>query len=227
MPEHTAVTLTPKGEQTRERLYQTALELFLSKGYHTTTMRDIAEAAGCSLGLTYRYFRSKEDLVLALYRRSTEETSAHVAALPHAPIAQRFTHVMRAKIAQVQPYRPLLQAIMGAAMSPDHQIGVLSPHTTDIRVQAQQAFLAAVENATDAPHGRQVRELSTVLYAAHLAILLYWLYDKTPGCRSTDEIIKFASDSLRFGRRLLRLPPFAGLLSRLVRAIDPLFGMES
>lgn len=213
-----------KGERTRERLYQTAIELFLSQGYEATTMRDIAEAAECSLGLTYRYFRSKDDIVLALYRRSTLETSTAAENLPHAPLATRFSALLHAKLNEIRPYRALLQSIMGAAMSPQHPIGVLSDHNAGIRALAQTSFLQAVAGATDAPNAQQTQELGTLFYAAHLGILLFWLYDKTPNQRATNEIIAFAVDLLKVGRRLLRLPPFARLLTRLVRAIEPMFG---
>src|SRR5687767_7188220 len=95
------VVLTPKGERTRELILDTALGLFVEKGYDATTMRDIAAAADCSLGLTYRYFARKEDLVLSLYRRLAQELEAEVRALPAAPLANRFEQAMRAKIALV------------------------------------------------------------------------------------------------------------------------------
>jgi AcrR family transcriptional regulator len=63
-----AIRRTPKGTMTQQRILDAALALFASKGYEATTMRDIAAAADCSLGLTYRYFASKEDLILELYR---------------------------------------------------------------------------------------------------------------------------------------------------------------
>ena len=69
----TNTRLTAKGERTREHILNHALRLFIDRGYDETTMRDIAAAADCSLGLTYRYFARKEDLVLALYRRLAEE----------------------------------------------------------------------------------------------------------------------------------------------------------
>ena len=62
-----------KSEQTREHILETALDLFAEKGYAETTMRDIAGAADCSLGLAYRYFARKEEFILALYERMTNE----------------------------------------------------------------------------------------------------------------------------------------------------------
>ena len=58
------LTLTPKAQETRQRIFDTAVKLFMEKGYEETTMRDIAAEAGCSLGLAYRYFESKEVVVV-------------------------------------------------------------------------------------------------------------------------------------------------------------------
>lgn len=40
-----------------------AVELFVDKGFHKTTTREIARAAGISNGLLYEYVRSKEDVL--------------------------------------------------------------------------------------------------------------------------------------------------------------------
>jgi AcrR family transcriptional regulator len=42
MPDETEATLTPKGEQTRALILDTALALFQEYGYEQTTMRAIA-----------------------------------------------------------------------------------------------------------------------------------------------------------------------------------------
>lgn len=42
---------------------KTALELFANEGYHQTSMSKIAQKAGISKGLTYNYFKSKEELI--------------------------------------------------------------------------------------------------------------------------------------------------------------------
>src|SRR5262245_34534909 len=110
----TTKLFTPKGEQTREHLLETALQLFLSHGYEATTMRDIANTAGCSLGLTYRYFDHKEELVLALYQRLARTLEAKVQALPPAPLVERFRQAMQAKLALVALYREPLGALFGA-----------------------------------------------------------------------------------------------------------------
>ena len=87
--------LSQKATLTRQRIIDTALQLFAAKGYDQTTMRDIAAEAGCSLGLTYRYFASKEDLVLELYRWLAVQLEELVDVLPATSIADRFHHLMR------------------------------------------------------------------------------------------------------------------------------------
>lgn len=218
--------LTRKGEQTRDHILDTALDLFISKGYHLTTMRDIAAAAECSLGLTYRYFARKEDLVLALYRRLAEKLASHVQALPPAPLATRFRQIMRIRLAQISPYRELFTAILGAVLSPQNELGVLGTHTVDVRTQEQNAFRLIITGATDAPGEGQARDLAIVLYAAQLCLLLFWFYDHSSGSRNTEALLELACDMLGLMRRLLRLPPLANALTRLARTIEPVFKPE-
>jgi AcrR family transcriptional regulator len=55
-----------KGARTRAALIEAAYQLFNSRGYHATSMRDIAEAAGLALGGIYNHFQSKEDIFAAM-----------------------------------------------------------------------------------------------------------------------------------------------------------------
>ena len=58
--------LETKGERTRTALLEAGYELFVTQGYHATSTRDIAAAAGLAVGGIYNYFRSKEDIYLEL-----------------------------------------------------------------------------------------------------------------------------------------------------------------
>ncbi|HEX3795103.1 MAG TPA: helix-turn-helix domain-containing protein [Acidimicrobiales bacterium] len=53
-------------EQRRQQLFTVALELFARRGYRSTTMDDIAEAAGVTKPLVYQHFSSKRALYLEL-----------------------------------------------------------------------------------------------------------------------------------------------------------------
>jgi AcrR family transcriptional regulator len=54
-----------KKEHVRTTIQKEALRLFLKQGFDETTVEQIAEAAGVSPASVYRYFMSKEDLVVS------------------------------------------------------------------------------------------------------------------------------------------------------------------
>lgn len=57
---------TPKGKRTRAHLLAAARRVFSRAGYVTLRMQEVADEAGMSMGAVYRYFRSKDDMFLAL-----------------------------------------------------------------------------------------------------------------------------------------------------------------
>jgi len=52
----------------KELILKTAQELFLTKGYHGTSIRDIARKAAVSLGGIYAHYQNKENIYLELLR---------------------------------------------------------------------------------------------------------------------------------------------------------------
>jgi AcrR family transcriptional regulator len=212
--------LTPKGRRTRERILEAALALFAERGYEATTMRDVAREAGASLGLAYRYFASKEEFALALYMRLAEESEEWAReGLAGGTVAERFERAMFVKLDQVSPHRGPLAALLVRALDPNSPIFALGEGTAAVREKMGGVFLEVVRSASDAPGEKQAKELGNVLYALHLAILLYWFHDKTPEARATRELVGSARETLRYWRPALRLPPMSRVLSRLAGAL--------
>lgn len=56
----------------RRQILDAAASLFSSHGYHETSIRDVVEAAGISIGSFYFYFASKDDLFDALFAEMSE-----------------------------------------------------------------------------------------------------------------------------------------------------------
>lgn len=79
-------------EESRNRILETALELFARQGYENTTVRSIAQKAGISQGLMYNYFENKEDLLRAIFQRGMADVresfrQAEEAATPAGQLA--------------------------------------------------------------------------------------------------------------------------------------------
>lgn len=69
-----------KSETAKEKLISASLQLMLSRGYSATSVDDICSAAQVSKGSFYHFFKSKEELGLAMlddfFRQSREATMA-------------------------------------------------------------------------------------------------------------------------------------------------------
>jgi AcrR family transcriptional regulator len=55
-----------KGERTRAEIISAAYQLFLERGYHGTSIRQVAQQAGIALGSIYNHFSSKDDIFEAV-----------------------------------------------------------------------------------------------------------------------------------------------------------------
>jgi AcrR family transcriptional regulator len=64
----------------REHIVRTAYELIQRDGSKETSVHDVLRASGLSTRAFYRHFRSKDDLVLEMYRVDCERVNATVAA---------------------------------------------------------------------------------------------------------------------------------------------------
>ncbi len=62
-------------EEKKAVIMDAALFLFADRGFHATTISEIAEKAGISKGLMYNYFDGKEDLLGEIIRKSLTEIS--------------------------------------------------------------------------------------------------------------------------------------------------------
>ena len=71
---------TKPAEQRRADLLAAGRELFLAKGVAATSLDDITSRAGVSKGLFYLYFRSKDDLLLALQDQFSIELADRIRA---------------------------------------------------------------------------------------------------------------------------------------------------
>ncbi len=61
----------------KQRIVRSAIQLFTTKGYAATSVREIVEAAGVTKPVLYYYFKNKEDLYLTIM----QEAASHFDAL--------------------------------------------------------------------------------------------------------------------------------------------------
>jgi len=74
-------SLTPKGKETRERIFSAAITLINRDGFDAVSLQEICTAAGVSVGSFYHHFRSKHDLLVAYVREESDEIAILYAGL--------------------------------------------------------------------------------------------------------------------------------------------------
>jgi len=197
---------TPRGHAARRRLYHQSIKLFAARGYEATTLREIATEAGVSPALLYRYFPSKRAVLLTLYEELSAEYARRAMAMPAGTWRERFRFALRTSLAVLAPHRATIAALVPVLVG-DPSDGVFADSTAFSRRRVQSTFEEAVAGSIDAPPGSDARALGRILYLAHLAILLWWALDRSPGQRATDRLVALAA----------RLLPAAALALRLRR----------
>lgn len=199
---------TNKGQATRAQLLEIGLRLFRQKGFEATTMRDIAAAAGMSLGAFYYYYPSKDSVVLDYYRRVQDEHVARVAG--HWPEAsslrKRLGLLMHTKLEILGDSRQLMGALLRYTGEPDHPLSFLGASTRDIREESIAMFRDAL--AGERLPEDMARILPLLLWAMQMGILLYFLYDKSKAQARTRKLTDMALDLTVRMIAVARIPIF-------------------
>jgi AcrR family transcriptional regulator len=208
---------TPQGAAARDRLYATAIQLIARRGYDATTLRDIAKEAGVSVGLLYRYFPSKQAIVLALYDELSSDYARQAAEMPAGKWRDRFIFALKTSLQVLTPHQVALRALT-PLMVGDPEEGIFSASTAFSRLRVQQVFEEAVVGSSDAPKQPLSEALGRLLYLVHLAVLLWWLLDKSSHQRATTALVALTQQLLPSAALTLRVPP----VRRFVISVDEL-----
>jgi AcrR family transcriptional regulator len=183
---------TPRAEDTRRRIYEAAMELFREKGFEQTTMRDIAAKAGVALGGAYYYFSSKEAIVLAFYHEMQE--GSHEAILKamagHKKLKDRIRCVLEKRFELLAPNRKFCDALFRHAPDRDDPLSPFSEETRPIREGSMEHLRIALEGGdVKVPTDLKV-QLPYLLWLYQMGIILFWLYDRSPGQQRTEKLLE-------------------------------------
>lgn len=184
-------SIGPKGEATRARIVDSALRLFAERGFEQTTMRMIAAKAEVSLGSAYQYFAGKDHLVQAFYERSQVEHAAAAAPVLAASrdFGERLRGVLTARIDTMQPYRAFASSFFRTAADPDSPLSPFSTESAAPRAMSTAIYREALDGSTVKLPGALQARLPDLLWLAQMGIVLFWVYDRSPGARRTYRLI--------------------------------------
>ncbi len=140
-------------EERRQELIQAAQELFMQQGYEKTMVGDIVRRVGVAQGLFYYYFRSKQDIFLAVINQYTEERIGELAvslrdtSIPMLDRVRNLLHVLMAFLREMDVMYPKNRGEMASEMSAitaSHVSDMIEPMITELLSEgAAQGLLSA------------------------------------------------------------------------------------
>jgi AcrR family transcriptional regulator len=206
---------------TREAILSTALSLFRQNGLDNTTIREISKEADVALGAAYYYFASKEAILLAYYDQVQEQHHNRVQEAlsgKDLPLEDRLKVAFHAKLDILQNDRNILGALFRYVGEPGHALSALGPATQRNRDQSIAVFTLALGDEKLPDDIRAA--FPTLLWAAHMGMLLYFIHDGSPAQARTRKLVDGALGLVTLLLSLVRLPlfkPFRGRLTLLLR----------
>ncbi len=204
-----------KSEATRAHLYETALALFQTKGVDGTTMRDIATAAGMSLGAAYYYFPSKEALVFAYY----EENQAVIERLEvSGSLREQLGALLHAKLKSIRDQRHMLGTILPRLMNPGDELSAFSERTKAVRTRAIEMFARPLREAGLSED--VVRIAAHAIWMFQLAAMLVYLNDSSAHQKRTHGLVDDALDMIVPMLPMLATPIGKNIIERVTGALD-------
>lgn len=120
-------------QQRRAQLVQAAVALFQEKGFHKTTTREIAKAAGFSIGTLYEYIESKEDVLYLVCQ--------HI----HDEVEQRLLEGLTAQGSAYDKLRQAITAYVEVMDSMQGEVLLIYQESQSLKKEALRAVLAREE----------------------------------------------------------------------------------
>ncbi|MEU4561701.1 TetR family transcriptional regulator [Actinoplanes sp. NPDC023936] len=163
-------------EDTRQRLFEAAVELIAEQGFSATTVDDIALRAGVAKGTVYYNFKSKTELFEELLRHGvgllTDEFRAAVDGLPARDAVRA---LIRAELEYIRRYRAFAQLLLSEMWRTNRE---WQQTLILLREQAIGVIAETVRSGVDSgdlPAELDVRVASAALFGVGLVVAVDWL----------------------------------------------------
>ncbi len=168
-------------DQKRQMILDTAARVFAAKGYHNTTIKDIVNEAGISVGSFYFYFCSKEFLFTALYKSIVQEfntVTLRVIETEQYPMLKNFTRVMIATLWMYAQKREIARIMLLEAAAADPAFQALEAERLQAFAEIMTEWFRRFQKHTDVniPDAR----VAALIYAGSYSCLVNdWLTSNT------------------------------------------------
>jgi AcrR family transcriptional regulator len=222
-----------KSQRTQAVIVSAALELFAEQGYDATTMRQIAQRAGVSVGNSYYYFESKEQLIQAFYTEFAEKTAEGLVAATEgvSALEDRIKVGIEVWFTLAEPYHRFFHVFLRSAADFDSPNSPFSASSQSVRARSIEAWRHVFEGAEDAPNasslGAVADRLPQLLWLYGLGLIAAWSQDPTPDKQRSRAILARTAPPLAQAIKLSATPLAAPLALQVVGLLDALASLRN
>ncbi|GAA3337800.1 TetR/AcrR family transcriptional regulator [Amorphoplanes nipponensis] len=167
---------TRRREDTRQRLFEAAVELIAEQGFSATTVDDIALRARVAKGTVYYNFASKSVLFEELLRHGigllTDEFRAAVAGLPPR---EAVAALIRAQLEYIRRYRAFAQLLLSEMWRTNREWQQTLVLLREQAIGVIAETVRAGVDSGDLPPELDVRVASSALFGVGLVVAVDWL----------------------------------------------------
>jgi AcrR family transcriptional regulator len=178
--------LTPKQSDRRRRVIQAAISLATKGGYDAVQMRDVATSGRVALGTLYRYFPSKDQLLVAALNEWAEDMRDKLRARPPRGTtnADRVATVLRSTVRALEKQPKLSAAFVSALSSLDAE----EPGSIERAAQVYGTMSEMIGLAMDGGAREDQDQLMRVLGQMWFAVLVFWARGWSAGNQMEDDL---------------------------------------
>ena len=179
------MAMTPRkrltAEERRSAILDSALEVFAQRGYHSTSIDDIARAAGISKALIYEHFVSKQqlhaDLIAVHASELSERLGQAVERVDPTSGAERLEAGLDAYFVFVEEHQPAWRILFRQALDPESAEvldRIIAQVTAVVAALIAQDPGAYAPDETHAERERRIQLLAQLLVGAAQSLANWW-----------------------------------------------------
>lgn len=164
--------LTEAQAARRERMVDTTLVLAIEGGWDAVQMREVAARADVAIGTLYRYFPSKENLLVSVMLDQIRDLAGHLAERPSTSGsgAQRVDRVLSRANRSLQAFPMVTTAMIRALVSGNTDV---APVVSQVRDEMRDLLATAFAGGTEVSGVNLVK--IDLLNDVWLATLVSWI----------------------------------------------------
>jgi AcrR family transcriptional regulator len=167
---------TRRRADTRQKLFEAAIDLIAERGYTGTTVDDIALRAGVAKGTVYYNFPSKPALFEELLRHGIGLlTEQFKAAVDGRPPRDAIGALIRAQLEYIQRYRAFAQLLLAEMWRTNREWQQTLRLLREEAIAVIAGVLRAGMDSGDFPADLDVPVASSALFGAGLVVAVDWL----------------------------------------------------